>query len=185
MTGYLAHPLLVALLLLLPLLQLTGYEFSPLMAWIGVAGVAQPMIFVLSQQALYPDWPIRTLKGLPALALVAVGLAPSNTWSIWEAISQRDHVFYRTPKFNLLPRQDGRWGGGLARDYFRIQFHPLILVELSLALYALLGAGVAVRTGMYGSVPFMLLCATGFAYTAVLSYLDVRQSSRSKSPHRS
>ncbi len=181
MTGYLAHPLLVGLLLLLPPLLYWGYEFSPLMAWFGIAGVAQPLIFVLSQQALYADWPKRTLKGLPALVLVAIGLAPSNTWSIWQAISQRNHVFYRTPKFNLLPQRNGGWGADPVRSHFRVLFHPLILAELALALYALFGAGVAVRTGMFGSIPFLFLCAAGFAYTAVLSWLDVGHSSRSKS----
>jgi cellulose synthase/poly-beta-1,6-N-acetylglucosamine synthase-like glycosyltransferase len=178
MTGYLAHPLLVGLLLLVPPLLLLGFEFSPLLAWFGIAGVAQPLIFVLSQQALYADWPKRTLGGLPALLLVAVGLAPSNTWSIWEAFSQRDHVFYRTPKFNLVPQRDGGWRTGSTRGFFPVSFHPLILAELALSLYASVGVVVAISTGMFGSLPFLLLCAAGFAYTAVLSWQDVKNGSR-------
>ena len=177
MTGYLAHPLLVGLLLLLPPLLLWGYDFSPLLGWLGIAGVAQPILFILSQQALYADWPKRALKGLPALALVAVGLAPSNTWSIWEAVSRRLHEFHRTPKYNLLPQPDGSWATWSTRGVFQVPFQPLILGELALALYALIGVGVALARGRLGSLPFLLLCATGFAYTAILSLKDVRHSS--------
>ena len=177
MTGYLAHPLLIGLLLLLPPLLLWGYQFSPLLAWLGIAGVAQPILFVLSQQALYADWPKRVLIGLPALALVAVGLAPSNSWSIWEAATRRSHVFHRTPKYNLLPQHDGSWAAWATRGRFRVPFRPLIVGELALALYALAGVGVAWRVDALGSLPFLLLCAAGFAYTAILSLRDVGKNS--------
>ena len=175
MTGYLAHPLLIGLLLLLPPLLYWGHGFSPWLACLGLAGLAQPPLFLLSQQALYPDWIERTTAGLLALVLVAVGLAPSNTWSIWEAISQRSHEFHRTPKFDLLPRPDGGWSTW-SEKRFRVPFSPLILGELALALYALLGVGVALRRGSYGALPFLLLCAIGFGYTATLSLRDVKNN---------
>ena len=182
MTGYLAHPLLLGLLLLLPPLLYWGYNFSPLLAWLSIAGIAQPLLFLLSQQALYPHWLRPAAAGLPALALVAVGLAPSNTWSVWETLIRGVHKFHRTPKFNLLPRPDGgrvkQPLGGFSHIPFtrashrRHKWSPLILSELALALYALLGAGVALALGSYGSLPFLLLCAAGLGYTAVLSLRD-------------
>lgn len=176
MTGYLAHPLLLVLLLLLPPLLCWGHGFSPLLAWLGVAGLGQPLLFLLSQRALYPDWLWRTAVGGPALVLVAVGLAPSNSWSIWEAICRRTHPFHRTLKFNLLPRAGGGWTGRPEAGIFRVPFSPLILAEVALALYALLGANVAVARGSHGSLPFLLLCAAGLGYTAALSLKDVRNS---------
>jgi cellulose synthase/poly-beta-1,6-N-acetylglucosamine synthase-like glycosyltransferase len=172
MTGYVVHPLLIGLLLLLPPLLLWGYQFPPALGWLGIAGVAQPLLFLLAQGSLYRDWPRRTLAGLPALVLVAVGLAPSNSWSIWEAISQRSHEFHRTPKFNLLPRPEGGWSAGGREDLFPVPFSPLILGELALGLYALLGIGLAVGRGGVGFLPFLLLCAVSFLYTAVLSWRE-------------
>lgn len=176
MTGYVVHPLLIGLLLLSPPLLFWDYDFPPRLAWLGVAGVAQPLLFLLAQGALYRDWPRRTLAGLPALLLVAVGLAPSNSWSIWEAVSRRSHEFHRTPKFNLLPNSDGGWSAGGRADLFHVPFSPLILGELALGLYALLGVGLAVGQGRVGSLPFMLLCAVSFVYTAVLSWRDTVRS---------
>jgi len=176
MTGYLAHPLLLGLLLLLPPLLYWGYDFSPLLAWLSIASLGQPLLFLLSQQALYPKWLRHSATGLPALALVAVGLTPNNTWSVWETLTQRDHEFKRTPKFNLLPRPDGGWTNPSPTGSFHVPFSPLILAELGLALYALLGVIVALNRHSYGSLPFLLLCTTGIGYTALLSLRDIRKS---------
>jgi cellulose synthase/poly-beta-1,6-N-acetylglucosamine synthase-like glycosyltransferase len=176
MTAYVVHPLLIGLLLLLPPLLLWEYEFSPWLAWLGIAGLAQPLLFLLAQQSLYRDWPRRTLVGLPALVLVAVGLAPSNSWSIWEAIVRRSHEFHRTPKFNLLPRPEGGWSAGGSQDHFKVPFSPLILGELALALYALLGIGLALGRGRVGFLPFLFLCAVSFGYTAALSWRETTRS---------
>jgi cellulose synthase/poly-beta-1,6-N-acetylglucosamine synthase-like glycosyltransferase len=176
MTGYLAHPLMLGLLVLLPPLLYWGYGFSSLLPWLGLAGLGQPLLFLISQRALYPNWLRRTAAGLPALALVAVGLAPSNSWSIWEAITRRSHEFHRTPKFDLLPAPGSGWTSELAVGAFRVPFSPLILGELGLGLYALLGAMVALGRGSYGSVPFLLLCAAGLCYTAFLSLREVVSS---------
>ncbi len=174
MTGYLAHPLLLGLLLLLPPLLYWGYDFSPWLAVLSVAGIAQPLLFLLSQSALYPRWLSQSAAGLPALALVAVGLAPSNSWSVWETFTRRRHEFHRTPKFNLLPRPDGRWAHPPITNHFPAAFSPLVLGELALALYALVGAVIAGYSGSLGSLPFLLLCAAGLGYTAVQSWREPR-----------
>lgn len=176
MTGYLAHPLLVGLLLLLPILLYGGHDFSPWLTSLSIAGLAQPLLFLLSQKALYPDWPKRLAPGLLTLALVAVGLAPSNTWSVWEVFGRRKHEFHRTPKFNLMPRADGGWARGTNLAVFRVPFTPLVVGEIGLALYALLGAWAAVVRGSFGSLPFLLFCAVGFSYTALLSLGDIART---------
>lgn len=175
MTGYLVHPLLIGLLLILPALLVSAYDFPQWLPWLGIAGAAQPLLFLLAQQALYTDWLKRTVSVLPALVLVAVGLAPSNTLSIWQAVTKSSHDFRRTPKFGLHPMSDQS-----LRDVGRRDRHssssPIILVELLLAAYAAVGAGLALSRGSVGSLPFLLLCAISFGYTAVLSWRETMRS---------
>jgi cellulose synthase/poly-beta-1,6-N-acetylglucosamine synthase-like glycosyltransferase len=175
MTGYLAHPLLLVLLLLLPPLLYWGYDFSPWLGLLSIAGIAQPILFVLSQRALYRSWVSHAGPGLPALALVAVGLVFSNTWSLSEILVRREHPFLRTPKFDLKRGPGGRWTRHGAVEQFRARFSPLTLAELLLALYAGLGASVALWRGSYGAAPFLALCAAGLGYTALLSIGDTRR----------
>jgi cellulose synthase/poly-beta-1,6-N-acetylglucosamine synthase-like glycosyltransferase len=177
MTGYLAHPLLLAMLLLLPPLLYWRYDFSPLLGFLSVAGIAQPLLFVLSQRALYPSWLSHAAPGLPALAMIAVGLTVSNTWSLSEIWLRRQHPFLRTPKFDLVRDQDGRWVHRAPAGIFRARVTVLPVAELAVGLYAGLGASVALWRGAYGAAPFLLLCAAGLGYTALLSLRDMRPDS--------
>ena len=174
MTAYLAHPLLLTLMLLLPPLLYWRYDFSPLLGFLSVAGIAQPLLFILSQRALYRRWLPHAAPGLPALALVAVGLTVSNTWSLSEIVLRREHPFLRTPKFDLLRGGDGRWARRAPAGLFRARFSLLPVAELGLALYAGLGVTVALWRGTYGAAPFLLLCAAGLGYTAYLSLRETR-----------
>ncbi len=97
MSGYLAQFLALILLLLQIPLILNGYTFSRYMLIFSVAAVAQPLLFVMSQYVLYPNWR-RRLHYLPALLIVALGTGPNNTRSILQIFWQRHHVFVRTPK---------------------------------------------------------------------------------------
>lgn len=172
MTGYLAQPLMLVLLTLLPPLLYFGYDFSPLLACLSAAGIAQPLLFLLSQQALYPNWRQRSTIALPALVIVAMGLAPSNTWSIGETLFKKKHTFYRTPKYNLKTAPEGGWTR-LALRSFPISGKPQILLEIGLALYALAGAVVALAYKSIGSIPFLLLCSASLGATAALSLGDL------------
>jgi cellulose synthase/poly-beta-1,6-N-acetylglucosamine synthase-like glycosyltransferase len=178
MTGYTAHLLLLAMLLLLPLLLLDGYRFSPFLAAFGLAGIAQPLLFVLSQRVLFRDWGRRTLTGLPALALIAVGLAPSNALAIWKALARRPAVFDRTPKYNQVSLPGGCWSAYPMPSVVGSGRNHLALCEASLTVYALLGAGVALARGSWGSLPFLLLCAGGLGYTAVMGFRETRVRGR-------
>ena len=101
------------------------------------------------------------------------GLAPTNTWSLIEAVFRRQHIFVRTPKFNVQANPGGRGRQERIHPLFPVHFDPLTLAELGLALYALLGAAVAVMTTSYGSLPFLLMSAAGLGYTAVVSLQEI------------
>lgn len=170
MSAYTTHLLLITMLLLQVPLVYLGYRFSPYMLLFTVAGLGQPILFILGQQVLYPDWQ-RRLRYFPALLLVAIGTAPSNTRAILQAFFGRRHVFIRTPKMgDSFLRKRGDAG------IYRMQFDWIVLVEVFLALYAATGIGLILQRGNAGALFFLVTCAVGFGYVA---WLSLRETSRS------
>ncbi len=158
MSAYGAHGLLLLLLLLLIPLLAFDFRFSPHLVWLGIAGVGQPLLFVLSQQILYRDWP-RRLRYFPAMMLVAVGLAPSNCRAMGQAMWGRRADFVRTPKGDALnPAQR-----------YRLPLDWIVAVEAGLALYAAVGLALAWQQGNLGPLPFLATCMGGFGYVALLT----------------
>ena len=156
MSGYLAQPLLLSLLTLQVLLLAFDFAFPPRLVLFSVAGIGQPILFVWAQQLLYPDW-WRRLRHFPALLFISVGIAPSNSRSMWQAIFGHNHIFRRTPKGN--------------HDY-QLPFDGIVLVELFWMVYAGVGVLLAVQRGNFGLLFFLVTCVVGFGYVAVMSLED-------------
>jgi hypothetical protein len=138
----------------------------------AVAGIGQPLLFVLGQRELYSDWR-RRLRFFPALLLVAVGLAPANTRAIVQAVFGQRHTFVRTPKgtpttvlFSSTSPTGAPPGARSAAVHYRLPVDWIVLVELLLSAYALSGLILCLRTGNLGPIFFMITCALGFAYVA-------------------
>ncbi|MDX1616358.1 MAG: glycosyltransferase [Candidatus Promineifilaceae bacterium] len=154
LAGY-ATSLLVLLLLVVqvPLIYL-GFQPPAAVLAVALLGVGQPLLFVTGQRALYPDWLAR-LRYLPALLIVAVGLAPANARAVLKGTFGRRHIFIRTPK-------------GEGRGY-RLPFDWIVAVELLLAAYAGLGLVLCLTTANAGPLLFMLTCLLGFGYVGLAS----------------
>jgi len=162
--GYLCHPLmLILLLLMLPLMLCDGGVRLPL-AYLSLASLGPPIMYVLSQRALYPDW-LKRLAYLPVLILLGTGIALNNTCAVCEALLKRGHRFRRTPKFRL-EGDSGDW----ANSRYVLPFDWMTLGEASLALYSLMTTLVALERGNLYAVPFLLLYLGGFGYVAVLGF---------------
>jgi cellulose synthase/poly-beta-1,6-N-acetylglucosamine synthase-like glycosyltransferase len=160
LSSYLAHVLMVVLLLLsLPMLLVPDSARLPLDG-LGLACLGPPLVYVISQRRLYPDWG-RRLRALPLLALVGVGVAWCNTQAAWRGLTRWGGTFARTPKFRLEGR-DGRWSDSC----YRLQADSSIVGEVVLTLYALGTAIAAWITGQHGMIPFMLLYAAAFGTVA-------------------
>jgi glycosyltransferase involved in cell wall biosynthesis len=157
--GYLVHPLMLTTLLLsLPVVLLRGQtSLNP--GWLGLAGLAPPLVGVWGQIRLRRDWPRRMLH-YPTLVLVGIGLALTNTHAVWEAFFGRTHEFARTPKFSSAPPRENRYALPLGWTTWG---------ELILALYALAVTLLAIELAP-GLAPFLALCALGFGYTAALGF---------------
>lgn len=153
MSAYATHLLVLALLLLqIPLIYIR-YQFPPYLFIFSILGLTQPLLFVLAQKVLYPDWKWR-LRHLPMLLLVAIGLAPSNSRAILQAVFGRFHPFVRTPK------------RGNQTSSYQLPFDWIVVVEVGCALYAAYGIGLALQTGDLGALFFLFTCLLGFGYVA-------------------
>jgi hypothetical protein len=166
LSSYLAHPLMLILLLCsLPLFLSPRDAHLPMaMAYLGFSSLGPPLVYALAQRALYPDWGRRLLY-LPILALLGTGIALNNTRAVAGALRNRGGVFARTPKFHLEGSQ-----GGWAESGYRLPFGWTALGEVLLALYAWATVMAAWRAGNLYAIPFMLLYACGFGLTVCLEF---------------
>jgi hypothetical protein len=143
------------LLLQVPLLWL-DYHFSPWLVVFGIAGFGQPLLFALGQRALHRDWASR-LRYFPVLFLLAIGLSAVIGRAVLRGVLGRHQVFTRTPK---------RGSGG---EGYRLPFDRIVLVELSLALYAAIGVAFALWRANFGPLFFLSSCLLGFGLVALAS----------------
>ncbi len=168
MSAYATHFLLLLLLLLqIPLLML-NVRLPSLMLLFTVIGLGQPLLFVMAQKVTYSNWGHRLLY-IPTLLLVAVGTAPSNSRAILQAIFSRQHPFIRTPK--------GMVGNRVVETCetmptYRLRLDVIWLVEMSLAIYAAVGIGLAIARGNPGPLFLLLTSMLGFGYVAWLGFRE-------------
>jgi len=158
---------MLALLTCLPVLLAHGAGL-PSLPWLSLVSFGPPLMFTLSQWAIYPDWERRILY-FPALMSMGVGIAFNNTRAALAALNQRPAVFIRTPKFNL-EAGDSR-GNGKA---YNLPVDWTVWVELMLAVYALALVLLAAR-----DYPAMVLTLTlftiSFGYVGILGLWQGRK----------
>jgi hypothetical protein len=164
MSAYVTHFLLLVLLLLQVPLILLDVTMPALMIVFTLLGIGQPLLFVMAQKESYAQWEKRLLY-LPTLLLVAVGTAPSNARAMLEAYFGSQHPFIRTPKGVGRSKEGGHHDQGLT---YGLPRDNIWLVELGLALYALLGIGLAIAVQNLGSLFLLVTSALGFGYVALL-----------------
>ncbi len=160
LSGYLAHALMVVLLLVtLPLLLFD--VTPPSLGQVGlVMGLGPPLAYTVSQWYLYRNWEWRLLT-FPLLMLVGIGIAWSNTWAIWSGLTRWGGTFARTPKF----RVEGL-AGNWVRSRYRLGVSKSVVGEVILTFYAIATAATAYTVGEYGMMPFLILYAAAFGTVA-------------------
>ncbi len=162
MSAYLTNVMVLLLLLAqLPIVLLDARPPSWLYV-VSILGLGQPILFILAQHALYRDW-LKRLRYFPALLLIAIGLAPSNTKAIIAGLLQTNFTFDRTPKGKtpITP---------LTHDW-------LILVEMALSVYCAVTLSLALAIGNNGPTVLLASATLGFGYVGIMSLMD-RASSR-------
>lgn len=170
LSGYLAHPLMVLLLLTtLPLLFHPYLMRGPvgLMDLLGAVCLGPFLVYATSQWASYANWGRRMLA-FPLLLLVGIGIAWNNSLAAWRGLFHWGGAFLRTPKF-CLEGQQGHW----QRSLYRIGRDHAVVGELLLALYAAAAVGVAWTTGNTRALPFLLTCGAAFGLVTLSSLAEM------------
>jgi cellulose synthase/poly-beta-1,6-N-acetylglucosamine synthase-like glycosyltransferase len=166
---YFAHPLmLIVMLSTLPLISLDAFAHWSL-AWLSLATLGPPLLYVLGQRAIYPDWR-RRLRALPVLVCIGIGLALNGTAAAIEAVLGIKSPFQRTPKF-LIQGRTGNWKN---RSY-TLSAGGLIWGEILLTIYSVLVVIVALRQGQILAIPFLLLYVFGFGYVSLVGIVQTNR----------
>jgi cellulose synthase/poly-beta-1,6-N-acetylglucosamine synthase-like glycosyltransferase len=121
--------------------------------------------YVLSQVATGDGWR-RQLRYLPALMGIGIGLSVNNARAVLSGLFRRGGTFHRTPKYRIERR-----GESWTAKHYRASTDPTRAVEACLALYFLGCILYSWFTGMWMSIPFLVLFFHGYGYMTVLSYL--------------
>jgi cellulose synthase/poly-beta-1,6-N-acetylglucosamine synthase-like glycosyltransferase len=108
-----------------------------------------------------------TLKYMPFLMSLGIGLSLNNVHAVLEALLDRKTDFTRTPKYSI----EGGAGEWRTKKY-RAQGNSSLVGEIVLAFYFLGAIIFAIKENYWIGVPFLLIFFNGFAYTAILSFIS-------------
>jgi cellulose synthase/poly-beta-1,6-N-acetylglucosamine synthase-like glycosyltransferase len=122
--------------------------------------------YISSQKEIGRDWR-PTLRCMPFLMSLGIGLSLNNLHAVLEAIFQRPSDFTRTPKYRI----EGVSGEWRSKKY-RARGNYSLFGELILAAYFFGATVFAIVQNYWIGVPFLLVFFNGFAYTALLSILS-------------
>ncbi|MFK7803421.1 MAG: glycosyltransferase [Anaerolineae bacterium] len=170
MSGYLAHPFLIIIILSQIPFMLMGTVLSPKFFLFSLLGLGQPVLFVISQQLIYPDWR-RRLRHFPTLMLVSLGLGSMITRALIEIFTQKTHRFVRTPKGEQAALSSGKMKKK-GEDSYQLPFDWIVLIELGLSLYGLIGVVLALITRNYAPIFLMGYCMAGYG---LMAWLNIRE----------
>ena len=122
--------------------------------------------YVIAHGDLYGGrW--QAIKRLPVMMALGIGLSVNNGRAAIEGLFGHDVEFVRTPKRGAV---DGKPVSRAGRYSGRWPWHNTI--ELAFAIYSGVTLVVAIVSGSWASVPFLLLFFAGFTYVGVASLYE-------------
>ncbi len=165
MGGYLVHPMMLTLsILALPMLlisrnfDLSGPTYAILAIPLAFSVIAPSTMYIIGQHHIYKDW-FRRILLMPALMVVGVGLAVSNTRAIWQAVIGHESEFVRTPKSGDKPVKN-----------YKIKLPLVAIMEILLGLYSTYSLSIFIRNGNFISSIFIGIYAAGFLFIGLLTF---------------
>ncbi len=130
------------------------------------ATVSVCAFYVLSQREARQDWR-QTLRLLPFVLSLGIGLALNNSKAAIEALIGHQTPFVRTPKLAVEKR-----GQIIPPSVYRASKNLLSAFEIGLGLYYSYAIWYCLSNGLYMGVPFLVLFQVGFLYTGLMSWIQ-------------
>jgi cellulose synthase/poly-beta-1,6-N-acetylglucosamine synthase-like glycosyltransferase len=170
LTGYLVHPLMLAVILLTFPMSFSQSWVILGLPWLVITALGPPLLYIVAQMAGSQQWRYR-LRFLPLLVALGMGLSLSNAGAVLRAVLGVRGEFKRTPKFDIKRSADS-WVGSA----YALRGDWLVWAELSLAGMVLVLLGLP--TTRWTFMPWLLLYATGFGYVALVNLYQTYQVRR-------
>lgn len=175
LTSFAVHIFVLALVLMLfPAIYIRTLPIEDGSIWRAVVDVgifllatlSASTFYVASQFELFGTWR-DTLKYLPFLMALGIGMSVSNTKAVLEALFGRKSEFVRTPKFGA---GDAAYEQHKRSHATRRRRDLLPYAELGMGLYVSFCLVVSlVRFRASLGAPFLVMFAVGFFYVSILS----------------
>jgi hypothetical protein len=125
---------------------------------------SQREIALMRNPAARPKFQWSTLKRLPLVMSVGIGLCVNQTRAVLEALAGRESEFVRTPKHGVRGKLES-WSS----KKYRAAKSITPFIELGMAGYFVLALVIAFSHGHYLSMPFLGLFLCGFGYVGWVS----------------
>ncbi|MCZ6815917.1 MAG: glycosyltransferase [Planctomycetota bacterium] len=132
--------------------------------------------YVVCQRELFRTWS-ESLKYLPFLMSLGVGVSLNNARAAFEGFFGKSSEFVRTPKFGLASSDDDIWkrkSGGHGLDPKRVQ----AWCECAMAVYLIGCVAYTMYLRIWIGVFFLTLFMIGYVYVAMLTLYGHRLASR-------
>ncbi len=127
------------------------------------------VFYLVTHRALYDNlWD--AIKRLPLMMALGIGLSINNARAVLEGLFGNDLEFVRTPKHGVTTGGGDQW----KKKKYRASFPIHSLLELAFGLYFVATIVIAVITGSWINIPFLVLFMVGFLYVGTLSLYQAR-----------
>jgi hypothetical protein len=110
------------------------------------------------------------VKRLPLMMALSIGLSVNNARAVLEGLFGVQSEFVRTPKHGIEKRSES-W----AKMKYKAAMGSVgTYIELAFGVYFVITIAMAVMTGAWVSIPFLVLFMVGFLYVGTLSLFQLR-----------
>jgi hypothetical protein len=127
------------------------------------------VFYLTTHRALYGN--LRdAVKRLPLMMALSIGLSINNARAVLEGLFGVQSEFVRTPKHGIKRKEDG-W---ISKRYKAGAVGLNTYLELGFGVYFVITIALAVVTGSWVNIPFLVLFMVGFLYVGALSLHQLR-----------
>jgi len=124
--------------------------------------------YLIAQKELYGE-ALKSLKYLPLIMALGIGLSLHNSKAIIEALNKKNSSFQRTPKYDITGKK-GDWKG----KKYNSSIPSIFYLELLFGIYYIVASIIFIQEKMFTALPFLMLYIGGYLFVSLATYLQVR-----------